>query len=153
MKNPTPRLTKAMVSPVLAKYKKILGLDGWDLKVAICSAISMNTKIKEFETEESESVALSSTDTDEIVLGCVTHCHPIEQVATVQFRRDATKYFGQWVNLDTLVCHELIHIVVRSEFDRLPKSAQRSKKTGELEEFICDKFSHIIAKAFEEDSK
>ncbi len=152
MKKPTTRLTKAMVSPVLAKYKKILGLDGWDLKVAICSAISMNTKIKEFETDESET-AMTTTDMDEIVLGCVTHCHPIEQVATVQFRRDAAKYFGPWVNLDTLVCHELIHIVVRSEFDRLPKSAQRSKRTGELEEFICDKFSHIIAKAFEEDSK
>jgi hypothetical protein len=149
MKEKKPNLTKAMVSPVLSKYKKILGLDGWDLKVAICSPGSMSTKIMEFEKEESEEVALMS-DADEIILGCVTHCLPVEQVATVQFRRDAPQYFGQWINLDTLVCHELIHIVVRSEFDRLPKSALRSKKTGELEEFICDKFSHIIAKAFDD---
>ena len=146
------RLTKAMVSPVLSKYKKILGLSGWDLKIAICSPKSMNAKISEYESSETGTQA-SASDVDEIILGCVTHCLPIEQVATVQFRRDALKYFGPWISLDTLVCHELIHIVVRSEFDRLPKSAQRSKKTGELEEFICDKFSHIIAKAFDENKE
>lgn len=130
-------LTKEILAPVIDHWKSVLGLSGWDLSIAVCDELSMNSRIREFDKDALD---------EDTVLGCVTHCYPVEQVATVQFRKDAPKFFGQWVNLDTLVCHELIHVLVRSEFDRLPKASQKSKKLGELEEFICDKFSYILFK-------
>jgi hypothetical protein len=132
-------LTVSILSPVVEKWKKILGLSGWDLSLAICSADSMNERISSYNAE--------SLIADEIVLGCVTHCYTVEQVATIQFMREAPKHFGVMINIDTLVCHELIHVLVRAEFDRLPKAAQKSKRLGELEEFIADRFSYIMFKA------
>ena len=130
-------LTREMIAPAIKSWKEILGLSGWEFSIAICDEVAMNARIKDFDKDANE---------EDTVLGCVTHCYPVEQVATIQFRRDAPAFFGQWVNLETLVCHELIHVLVRAEFDRLPKAAQKSKKLGELEEFICDKFSYILHK-------
>lgn len=132
-------LTPDILKPVIERWKKYLGLDGWELSIAICEEESMNARIKDFDKD---------ADDGDITLGCVTHCYPVEQVATIQFRRDAPAFFGKWVNLDTLVCHELIHVLVRAEFDRLPKAAQKSKRLGELEEFICDKFSFVLFKMY-----
>jgi hypothetical protein len=137
-------LTREHIDPVVAKWKETLGLQGWDFKIALVDKYSMAQRISEYE-----SGYHSPADPEDVVLGCVTHCYPVEQVATVQFRLDAPQFFGPWVNLDTLVCHELIHVLVRDQFDRLPKSAQKSKKTGELEEYICDRFSYILYKALE----
>lgn len=139
-------LTIEILDPVIKKWKQILGLNGWDFRIALVDKYSMAERIREYEAD---SPTPSVADPEDIVLGCVTHCYPVEQVATIQFRYDAPAFFGTWVNLDTLVCHELIHVLVRDQFDRLPKAAQRSKKTGELEEFICDRFSYILYKALE----
>jgi len=141
MINKETLLTIGILSPVVEKWKKILGLAGWDLSLAICSEESMKNRIATFNGDPIDK------NDDEIVLGCVTHCYPVEQCATVQFIREAPKHFGNMINLDTLVCHELIHVLVRAEFDRLPKAAQKSKKLGELEEFIADRFSYIMTKA------
>lgn len=135
-------LTKDHMDPVIAKWKDLLGLAGWDFRVTLVDGYGMAERIKEYELGSN-----NPTDPEDVVLGCVTHCYPVEQAATIQFRKDAPKFFSPWVNLDTLVCHELIHVLVRDQFDRLPKSAQKSKKTGELEEFICDRFSYILYKA------
>jgi len=132
-------LTREIIGPIIMKWKSILKLDGWDLSLALVDSVSMNERIREYEAEYHRPA-----DPGDIVLGCVTYCHPVEQVATVQFRRDAPKYFGHTVNLDTLVCHELIHVKVREHFDRLPKAAHRSPKILDLEEFLCDFFSHIL---------
>lgn len=132
-------LTREIIGPVLKKWKSILKLGGWELNIAIVDGQGMADRIKDYEIGSQKP-----TDPEDIVLGCVTHCHPVEQVATVQFRRDAPKFFNPPVNLDTLVCHELIHVKVREHFDRLPKSAHKSPKTGELEEFLCDFFSYIL---------
>jgi len=137
-------LTIGILSPVVEKWKKILGLAGWDLSLAIVSDESMKARIATYNDEPTDKFD------DEIVLGCVTHCYPVEQCATVQFMREAPKHFGTMINLDTLVCHELIHVLVRAEFDRLPKAAQKSKRLNELEEFIADRFSYIMTKAIGE---
>ena len=146
MTNKDTILTIEILDPVIKKWKQILGLNGWDFRIALVDKYSMAERIREYEAD---SPTPSNADPEDIVLGCVTHCYPVEQVATIQFRYDAPAFFGAWVNLDTLVCHELIHVLVRDQFDRLPKAAQRSKKTGELEEFICDRFSYILYKALE----
>lgn len=141
MINKDTLLTINILAPVVERWKKILGLSGWDLSLAIVSDESMKSRIAKFNEDE------SAKDDGEIVLGCVTHCYPVEQCATVQFMREAPRHFGTMVNLDTLVCHELIHVLVRAEFDRLPKAAQKSKRLDELEEFIADRFSYIMYKA------
>lgn len=137
------KLTKKILMPIVRKWKKVLGLNGYDIKIILANQKRLDEVIL--------ATTGSKRDEDEIILGCVVECHPVEQCATIVFLRDAPIHFGFQINLDTLVIHELIHVLVSAPFTALPKAARKSKRTDELEEFICDKFSYLIWKAFKTD--
>jgi len=105
----------------LKKFQKWLNLDGWDIKIRY-----------------------KSCDPDTV--GEIDFCEPVEKTAIINI---SSKYFTKegynvsW-NLDNIIIHELIHIELWEQIDRLPIDIKEHKKFKELEEYICFRYAKII---------
>lgn len=132
-------INKNELNERLDYWADILGLSGWDIKTKIVDKATMNKIVSSLDTKD--------PDPSDIVMGAVVEHYPAEQAASIVFLKDADKEFGLQLNIDTLILHELIHVVVGEQFERLPKVAKSSPRTKELEEFICDFFARKLYKA------
>ena len=116
-------------------WKKVLGLDGWEIKTTIISSSEMYNLVKKLEGE---------ADKNELIYAVLVNCHPVEQIASIAFLKNADKHFGIQLNLDTLIIHELIHVATQEKFDNLPETIGNSNKIKELEEYIADFFARKL---------
>lgn len=126
------------VRPKVEYWKSKVGLHGWDISVSV---VNKDKLAKIIEKNDGKTI-----DKDDVVYGAVVEQFPAEQAASIVFLDKSDEDFGMQLNLDTLILHELIHIVVGERFDRLPKAAKISPRTHELEEFLCDYFARRIYK-------
>ena len=83
---------------------------------------------------------------DERTTAQVDYCSCSERVASVVIYDKYWLHDGFEVawNLETLLLHEFIHILLMEQFMHLPHMIQENAKFMELEEFICDIFAKII---------
>jgi hypothetical protein len=72
-----------------------------------------------------------------------------EKVANINFNSTyyKDKDCGKVWNIDTLIIHELIHVVLSERMDGLPENVV--EKISDLEEFIADYFATIIFRTSE----
>lgn len=108
----------------LGRWKKHLRLTDWDI------TIRYGTK-KEVGNN---------------TLACLDTCSHAEKIARVIVSKDYFKDedFAVVWNLDTLILHELIHIVLKAEEDKIPESIRNHKRVHNLIEFTCDTFAKTI---------
>lgn len=112
------------------KWVKCLKLEGWNFKI----------RFKAIVPEE------GNDGHKPFPAAWVEHCSPVERTAVINIATDycARLGFGVSFNLDTLIIHELIHIILWDERDRLPTRVSNSSKFNSFEEFVCFHFSKII---------
>lgn len=82
-------------------------------------------------------------------------CSPSEKVAKIFISKtyfNCEGYDLVW-NLDTLILHELIHIITHDKVHALPKSFCNHPKVVELEEHVCDAFARIVRDMYRRKSK
>jgi hypothetical protein len=81
-------------------------------------------------------------------VACLMDCSTPEKIAVIGIRRDYFNYdgFKQTWNLDTLIIHELIHIIEKAgkKSCGISKKIDYSKPFSAFEEYNCDAFSAII---------
>lgn len=89
-----------------------------------------------------------STYFDENTIGCLMECSIPEKIAVIGIRRNYFDHDGYKVswNLDTLIIHELIHIIekVGKKNSGIPKKIDRRRDFTNFEEYNCDAFAAII---------
>ena len=123
-------LQKTLDSKV-SKWKRILKLSDWNIKIKYAPQKVMDKDKKPNEED---------------TIGMLDECYVIEKRAQILISEKYQEIDGYGIgwNLDTVILHELIHIVMRPEEDKLASKVTKSAKFGDLLEFICDKFSDII---------
>lgn len=105
----------------LEYWQNIVGLRGWDVRI-------------KFEKLRQDEIAK------------VEACYPVERTAVISVRDDYYKDKDcgiQW-NLDTVICHELLHLVFWDTIGDMPKVVKYNKKFQAFEEWICDYFSRVF---------
>lgn len=85
---------------------------------------------------------------DESTIGRLQECSIPEKIAVVLIRRNYYDHDGYGVswNLDTLIIHELIHIIekVGKKNSGIPRKIDDRRDFGNFEEYNCDAFAAII---------
>lgn len=117
------RIYQSTLEKKCKKWQKVLKLSDWNItvKFASQSQIGNNTlaMIKDvYQTEKVAIIEVLNTYYNE-----VGHGHKF--------------------NIDTLLLHELVHLLVWEEHDRLPPDIRKSKAFLDFEEFLCDSFAAI----------
>jgi hypothetical protein len=115
----------------LAYWKPKLKLSDWDINIRYATK-------KEAEKQQRKEKG--------DLLAFAHDCDPAAKRATILIVRDYHKGAGHktaW-NVDTLILHELIHIVVWSASDAIPESIANHSKVHEFEEYVCDSLADII---------
>lgn len=111
-------------------WQNLLGLRDWKIQVRFVSSVEiMNPK-----------------DRTEHIIALLKTCEPIEKVAVIVIREDYYKDedCGIIWNIDTVLLHEFIHILLSERIDLLSQKIQNNKRFRDLEEFICDLFAKTI---------
>ena len=85
---------------------------------------------------------------DDDTIGCLMECSISEKIAVVGIRRtyyEHDSYKVSW-NLDTLIIHEIIHIIekVGKLNCNIPKGIKKRRDFINFEEYNCDTFAAII---------
>lgn len=124
------RVHQAGLERRFRKWVKHLKLEGWTLKVKFKVVLLEDGKNPEDPYEAAE----------------VEHCSPVERTAVINIAKDYCdrKGFGVSFNLDTLIIHELIHVILWDEWERLPERIRKHRGMENFEEFVCFHFSKII---------
>jgi hypothetical protein len=83
-------------------------------------------------------------------LARLTNVYPVEKVAVIEVLNDYYKDPGYKhnFNIDILILHELIHLFLWEEFEKLPYPIRQTKAVKEFEEFICNFLSKMIYDIF-----
>jgi len=107
----------------LRYWMRALKLEGWTIKIRFRTVPSGDDTVAELE-----------------------HCSPVERAAAIFVAEDYAGRAGHGVsfNLDTLILHELIHVVLWDEWERLPTRTKGRADVKRLEEFVCFHFAKII---------
>lgn len=116
------------------RWQKELKLDAWDIKIKFVSAFELG---------------------DHNTAGQIAYCYPNEKSAYIQIVNNYYRYEGyneSW-NIDTLIIHELIHVMLHDKGENMPKVIKESTKFYNYEEFICDSFAKIIYDCHKNKSK
>jgi hypothetical protein len=111
----------------LDKWVRTLKLDDWDITI-------------KYSTE-----SLTDKDTNEITCACVSCAHS-DKTAKIEVSREYYKANGhktEW-NIDILIIHELIHIILEEKVKNLSERVKENKKYLDLEEHICWVFARLI---------
>jgi len=105
----------------LRKWVRLLKLDGWNIKIRF--------------------KALKGS-----VAAQVNHCSPVERSAIIDIAVDYSMREGYGIsfNVDTLILHELIHVILWEKTEQLPIKIGEHPKLEDLEEFVCYHFAKII---------
>lgn len=133
MTSRTRGVRESTLAKRLARWKPVLKLSSWDITIRYA-------KKAELEKEQKKELK------DRIILAFVIDCDPAAKRATVLVNRDYHKVAGhkQSWNIDTLILHELVHIVLWGKSDAIPEKIRNHSKVDDLEEFACDAFADII---------
>jgi len=119
-------------------WAKRLRLSDWDITCRYATKADMNT----IDPDDNEPCF------DDDTIGRMQECSIPEKVAVVLIRRnyyDHNGYKVSW-NLDTLIIHELIHIIekIGKKNAGIVNSVDKRRDFMEFEEFNCDCFSAIL---------
>jgi hypothetical protein len=104
-------------------WQTILGLSEWHIKMSF-------VKPKAIEGD----IALLKTISN------------VEKVAVILINEEyylEPEYGTVW-NLDTVILHELVHVLLDEPIRRLAKKIKENTRFKELEEWICDKFAYLV---------
>jgi hypothetical protein len=112
------------------KWKKVLRLGDWNITCRYANSSEMKDK----ETMNEDDI------------GVLEQCHIHEKIALILINKHYYNHnaFGLSWNLDTLILHELIHIIQSMAMQSLTKKMKESPKMDQVEEFNCDTFAAII---------
>lgn len=120
----------------LVRWKTVLKLGDWAIDIRYA------TKNELEQQKENEK--------DPGSLAFVPICDPAAKRAQVLIARDYHEEIDHkksW-NLDTIIIHELIHIVLWAEMSELPEKFQKHNKIKKLEELVCNSFADIVYNIF-----
>ncbi len=114
----------------LSKWQKVLKLSDWSIRIRFSDEKQMGPN----------NVAL------------LVNCSHDENAAEILIHKYYYKENGYRTlfNIDTLIIHELIHIILNKKLDSFPKMILKNKKFHNFEEFICNHFAIIIYHVFHE---
>ncbi len=114
----------------LTHWKRALKLDGW--KITIRYATKTDNDKGDINLEKD--------------LACVATCSPPEQIAAILINKDYATHRSNTLvwNIDTIILHELIHILMWAYTKGLPDKVYNSRKFHELEEFVCDSVARLL---------
>lgn len=117
------KINRTSLENKLNKWKKILKLDAWNITINWVKPKTINNDLAEIEI-----------------------CSYPEKVATiaVSTHYDQHAHHGKVFNLDSIILHELIHIVFWEHVQNLPSNFTENKKFEEFEEYMCDYFSRVL---------
>jgi hypothetical protein len=115
------KVRQAGLERKLRKWIKHVKLEGWDIKI----------RFKPLKED---------------IAARIYHCSPVEMSAIIDIAVDYSDREGYGVsfNLDTLILHELIHVILWEKWDELPNTIKEHKKMELFEEFVCFHFAKII---------
>lgn len=119
------------------RWAKALRLSDWDI---ICRYATRAEMERECELDRGENCF------DDTTIGHLHECSIPEKIALILIRRNyyAHESHGISWNIDTLILHELIHIIEIVGTNKLPKKITERKDFCEFEEYNCDSFSAIL---------
>ncbi len=80
------------------------------------------------------------------IIAEVIYCAPVEKIAKINLLNNYMKVPGYNIsfNIDTIIIHELIHVVLWDKVNFLPTKFRKNKRYIESEEFICDYMAKVI---------
>ena len=85
---------------------------------------------------------------DDNTIGRLHECSTPEKIAVILIRKDYYNHqgYGVYWNLDTLIIHELIHIILNigKQSSKMGKKIQENSAFESFEEFACDSFAAIL---------
>lgn len=119
----------------LTKWQKILKLSDWEITIR-------------YATKKDLEEIGGDKERNDIAL--VSDCDTAAKRATILINRNYHKMAGykkSW-NVDTLILHELIHVVVWLHSEAIPDKIYKHRKVYEFEEFICDCFADVIYRIY-----
>ena len=113
------------------RWKKVLRLGDWDI---VCRYATRAERDDPDRLNGGENVAI------------LEECSIPEKIAVIIISRDYFNHEGHGVswNLDTLILHELCHIIQKMGKHGMSKRTEKSSKFIHFEEHICDSFAAII---------
>ncbi len=135
-------MTKGVRDSTLQKkckrWAKALRLGDWDI---MCRYATKSETTQEYDSKDVICF-------DDSTIGRLHECSIPEKIALILIRRnyfDHDAYGVSW-NIDTLIIHELIHIVekVGKKNCNIPEKIKKRKDFKDLEEYNCDTFSAIM---------
>jgi hypothetical protein len=123
------KVTQVNLEKRLNKWKRVLKLTDWDISI----------KYKPYSELGKDNVT-----------GLVNFCSPEEMTAEIYISNTYYRHEGYKIswNLDSLIIHELIHVVLWEEWDKLAEHIRDNKKLENFEEFVCWHFAKIIKDLF-----
>lgn len=124
-----PRLQKTLEKK-LNHWKKVCRLSDWNIQIR-------------YATKTDEEVDNINLERD---LASTVNCSPPEKIALVLINKDYVNHpKNNFVfNIDTIILHELMHIIIWEKVDALAEGVLESKNFKTLEEFICDYYARLI---------
>lgn len=114
------------------RWKKVLRLNDWDITCRYGSRVELQDE--------------DDPDSDDRI-GLLPHCSIPEKIALILIRREYYSHEGYGVswNIDTLILHELVHILQKMGKQGLPKRLRENDRLRLIfEEYNCDTFAAII---------
>lgn len=122
------RITNRTLENKIKKWQKCLKLDGWTINAKF---------VPPSKLDDSNKME---------VAGQVQECSPDEKVVLIYFHNKYYKLEGYGIswNIDTLILHELIHVLCWEKVIEMPTSIQDHSKFQILEEFVCNSMAKII---------
>lgn len=120
------------------RWKKVLRLGDWDITCRYATKADMD----KIDPEDGKSYYEADT------IGCLDSCSVSEKIAVITIRRnyfDHDDHGVSW-NIDTLIIHELCHIVekVGRVQSGLSKVVTKRKDYYNFEEYNCDTVAAIV---------
>ena len=125
------RIADKTLRAKISKWKKTLKMSDWTIKAKFVPPHVLKENPLEFEYE---------------TVAYVKSVYPDELVAEIEFNSryyEVEGYKLSW-NIDTIIIHELIHVLLHEKTEAFHPSTRESSKLYNYEEFICNSFSKII---------
>lgn len=119
------RITTKTLEQKVKKWQTVLKLDGWN----IAAKFVPRSKLLDQDT-----------------IAQLESCFPTEKVAVIiiHSKYPEDKEYGLAWNIDTIIIHELIHVLFWEKTDEMPDSIQQHSKFRAFEEFLCNSFAKIL---------
>jgi len=115
----------------LNKWKKFIKLSDWNIQIRYATKTDIDNE---------EDINLEND------LASLITCSPPEKIARILINKNYVKDpdFGKVWNIDTLILHELIHILLYKEIEALYNVVKNRRSINKLEEFVCNSMARIV---------